>query len=174
MTVPALADPRHEFGPTAIALHWLVAGLAVAALATGFGAANGSEAAVGLLRMHAILGALAGTLSVVRLVQWLMRLRSPNRHEARSIAVRAVHLALVVIPVGMLASGIGMMVLSGAGAILFGGAPAPLPDFGVYPPRTAHGAGAYALAALAGLHAAAALYHHVWRRDNTLRAMWFR
>ena len=74
----------------------------------------------------------------------------------------------------MLASGIGMMVLSGAGAILFGGAPAPLPDFGVYPPRTAHGAGAYALAALAGLHAAAALYHHVWRRDNTLRVMWFR
>jgi cytochrome b561 len=26
---------------------------------------------------------------------------------------------------------------------------------------------------LIGLHAAAALYHHYWKRDNTLRLMWF-
>ena len=69
------------------------------------------------------------------------------------------------------ADGIGTMILSGAGAILFFGAPGPLPDFWHFPPMTAHYLGAIALLALAGLHILAALYHQFYKRDRLLARM---
>jgi len=75
--------------------------------------------------------------------------------------------------IGMAASGIGMFVLSGAGDILFGGAPGPLPDFDNFAPRVPHGIGAKLIIALLALHIGAALYHHFLRRDQTLRRIWF-
>lgn len=68
----------------------------------------------------------------------------------------AAHLALTVIPVGMMASGIGMLVMSGATLMPAG---APLPDFGAVPPAVPHGLGARVLIALVALHTAAALLH---------------
>ena len=83
------------------------------------------------------------------------------------------HVLFYVVILGMTASGIGTLVLSGAGPILFGGAAQPLPDFWNYPPRAPHGIAARLLIVLFVLHAGAALYHHVFKRDGLLRRMWF-
>jgi cytochrome b561 len=86
-----------------------------------------------------------------------------------------VHLLLIIVPLGMAASGIGMLILSGAGAQLFGGAPGLLPEFERVLPRTPHGIGARMLLALVALHIGAALYHHVVLRDRLLtRLSWKR
>ncbi len=77
------------------------------------------------------------------------------------------------IPFGMAASGIGMMVLSGAGPIIFGGEASILPDFRDYLPRTPHGFGARLILALFIVHAGAALYHNAIKKDGLLGRMWF-
>jgi cytochrome b561 len=84
-----------------------------------------------------------------------------------------VHVLFYVVVLGMIASGIGMMLLSGAAPLIFGGESALLPDFWKYPQRIPHGIGARLLLALLALHAGAALYHHFIRRDGLLRRMWF-
>ena len=68
----------------------------------------------------------------------------------------AAHLAQAVIPVGMMARGIGMLVMSGATLLPAG---APLPNFGAVPPAIPHGLGVRMLIALTLLHTAAALLH---------------
>ena len=66
-----------------------------------------------------------------------------------------------------------MFVLSGAGAILFGGAEGQLPDFWDYKPRIPHGIGARLMVALFFFHAGAAVYHHFVKSDGLLSRMWF-
>jgi cytochrome b561 len=83
------------------------------------------------------------------------------------------HFLFHVVILGMIASGIGMMALSGAAPIVFSAEGALLPDFRKYPPRLPHGIGAWLLLALFVFHAGAALYHHFARRDGLLRGMWF-
>ena len=62
----------------------------------------------------------------------------------------------------MIASGIGMIALSGAGPVIFGGEGA-LPNFWKYPPRVPHGIGARLLLALLAFHAGAAAWPYVVR-----------
>ena len=93
------------------------------------------------------------------------------RWQARS--ARAVHVLLYAVILGMGASGIGMLVLSGAGDSLFDAASAPLPDFWQYAPRKPHSFGAKFLIALLVLHVGAALYHQMVLRDGLIRRMWF-
>lgn len=83
-----------------------------------------------------------------------------------------VHVAFYIVILGMVASGIGMMVLSGAAPDIFAGSTA-LPDFKDYPPRAPHGLGANLLVALLAVHIGAALHHHFIRRDGSLRRMWY-
>jgi cytochrome b561 len=71
----------------------------------------------------------------------------------------------------MAASGIGMLVLSGANLVLFGGAPGPLADFWNYPPRVPHRIGFVLMLSLFVLHVAGALYHQFIRRDHILARM---
>ena len=84
-----------------------------------------------------------------------------------------VHVLFYVVILGMIASGIGMIALSGAAPLIFGGESAQLPDFWKYPPRLPHAIGARVLVALLVLHVGAALYHHFVRRDGLLWRMWF-
>jgi cytochrome b561 len=84
-----------------------------------------------------------------------------------------VHVLFYIVILGMIASGIGMIALSGAAPMIFGAERTLLPDFWKYPPRLPHGIGARLLLALIVLHAGAALYHHFVRRDGLLRRMWF-
>ena len=87
---------------------------------------------------------------------------------------RAVHLLFYIVIIGMGTSGIGMLALSGAGPTIFPGAPAALPDFHDYPPRTPHGLGARLMVLLFVVHAAGALYHQFVKKDGLLRRMWLR
>lgn len=63
------------------------------------------------------------------------------------------------------------MVSSGAGEVLFGDAPGPLPDFWNHLPRYGHAAMAVLLATLLGLHVGAALHHQVILKDGLMARM---
>ena len=91
----------------------------------------------------------------------------------RERLARAVHVAFYFVILAMVASGIGMMILSGAGSVVFGGTGAGLPDFRDFLPRVPHGAGARLLLALLAAHVGAALHHQFIRRDGLLARMWY-
>jgi cytochrome b561 len=82
---------------------------------------------------------------------------------------RVVHALFYALILGMTATGIGTLALSGAGAHIFGAAGGPLPDMWRYQPRLEHWIGARVLLVLLALHVGAALYHHGIRRDGLLR-----
>ena len=83
-----------------------------------------------------------------------------------TIAVTIHWLSAVIL--GMVASGIGTIALSGAGSILFGADVGPLPNFSEVLPRVPHGLGARLMVALFMLHAGAALYHHFIKKDGLI------
>ena len=84
------------------------------------------------------------------------------------------HFLFYVVILGMAASGIGMMILSGAGPIIFSGSTETLPDFWEFLPRTPHGIGARVMIALLVLHVGAAIYHHFIKKDGLIGRMWFK
>jgi len=173
--VMVLKSTPHHYGAVAVTLHWAIAGLVVVALASGFAADTLGEDARNPLRVHVVAGLSAGLLTLARIAWWLFADThpepAPNTEGLKGALSRAVHVLLNLIPVGMLASGIGMMILSGAGEQLFAGAAGPLPDFDRFLPRGPHGAGAFALLALLVLHVVAALYHQFALRDRLFDRM---
>jgi cytochrome b561 len=86
-------------------------------------------------------------------------------------AASTVHALFYVVILGMAASGIGMLVLSGAGPVIFGAQGSPLPDFFQYPPRIPHGIGARLLIAALVLHVGGGLYHQFIARDRIFARM---
>ncbi len=130
-----------------------------------------------ILQFHVPMGMAVAILTLARIVWWWRFDTKPTAHEHgprwRTLSARAVHVLFYIIILGMAASGIGMLVLSGAGLILFGGAQGVLPDFHAYLPRVPHGIGARVLLFLFIIHAGAAFYHHFIKRDATLKRMWF-
>jgi cytochrome b561 len=71
----------------------------------------------------------------------------------------------------LLASGIAMSIMSGLPDALFGNA--DFPELAQLPPRAGHGIGARLMVGLVLLHAGAALYHHWFLKDQTLKRIWF-
>ncbi|GJL94781.1 MAG: hypothetical protein DHS20C05_11860 [Hyphococcus sp.] len=86
---------------------------------------------------------------------------------------RAVHFIFYVVILDMVASGIGMLALSSAAPIIFGGATNTLRNFMDYKPHIPHGLGARIMVALFVFHAGASLYHQFIVRDGLLGRMWF-
>jgi cytochrome b561 len=174
MSAKSTAD---RYGSIAIAIHWLTAAAILALLVLGIWAANTPDGAlkVTLLRAHVPLGIVVLLLTLFRIAWWWFFDRRPGplaglpRWQISTEMVVRVLLYGFILLLG--ASGIAMIALSGAGTILFGGAPGPLPDFWTYPPMRAHFLAAVALLLLAGLHIVAALYHHALRRDGLLSRM---
>lgn len=165
-----------RYGSVAITIHWLTAIAILALLILGVTAANTSDDATkaALLRAHVPLGVLVLVLTLFRIVWWFIDRRPPALAGLSLWQISMEKVVRVFIYAAILllgASGIGMIALSGAGAILFGGHPGPLPDFWMYPPVRAHLAAAVLLVALLCLHIAAALYHHFVRRDHLLARM---
>lgn len=168
-----------SYGTVAVGIHWLSVLVLAMLFASGSladDAADPAEKAF-LLSLHAPLGAAVLVLTLARLVWWWRFDTRPapigSDPAWQEKIAKAVHAALYIVVLGMAASGIGMFALSGAGLIVFGGAPGPLPDFDLYAPRVPHGIGAKILLGLVVLHAGAALYHHFVKRDATLKRMWF-
>jgi cytochrome b561 len=175
----ALKSTPDRYGTMAVSIHWLSAVLILIVIGSGFRAASTVDPAAkaAILRVHVpiALGVLA--LMLLRIAWWWGFDRKPypvaGSPHWQERAARAVHILFYVVLFGMVASGVGMMVLSGAALMILGRESALLPDFWNYPPRLPHGIGARLLLALLVLHAGAALYHHFVRRDGLLWRMWF-
>jgi cytochrome b561 len=167
------------YGSVAVSIHWITALLIIGLLASGTLAEESADPATKarILSAHAPMGIAVLLLTLGRLAWWW---RFDNRPAPlggdpawQEKTAKLVHGLLYLVILAMAASGIGLFVLSGAGDIIFGGAPGPLPDFTTFAPRVPHGIGAKTLLGLFVLHAGAALFHHFIKRDATLRRMWF-
>lgn len=173
----ALRSTADRYGAVAVALHWASAAAILVLLPLGFlmQGAEG-ELRVGLYRAHLALGLLVLALTLLR-VFWRLALERGRpgalpgpalQARAAKVAHGLLYLALVLLSV----SGIGMTALSGAGSPLFEAGIAPAPGaFDDLPPRALHGGVALVLCGLLALHVAAALWHHVVRREETLARM---
>lgn len=167
-----------RYGGVAVSVHWLTAILILALLGSGFQAANAADAAAkaAILRFHIPIAAMVLLLTAFRILWWRFD-RKPLPVEGaprwQERIARWVHIAFYAVILGMVASGIGMTVLSGAAPAVFGAPGAILPDFTDSPPRTPHGIGGRLIIGLLLFHAGAALYHQFVRRDGLLRRMWW-
>jgi cytochrome b561 len=156
-------------------LHWGIAALVIALLATGFlAAAAPPEGKAVFLRLHLPLGVATLGLAVWRVLHALSEMLAKRRPAAaaegwQGTAARAVHGLLYAAPIALGVSGVALSMLSGAPAAVFGAA--PMPEFWGHPPRIAHGVLAFATAGLVALHVTAALYHQLVRRDGLIGRM---
>lgn len=172
--------PNEQYDRVSITLHWLMLALIAAVYACIELRVNfprGSGIREGLKHWHFMLGLSVLALVMIRAV---VRLRSvtPTIRPEPSAWMKGLshagHLALYVLMFGMPIA--GWILLSAEGD--------PVPFFGLeLPPLVApdetfadtvkeiHATGGTVGYYLIGLHAAAALFHHYIRRDNTLTRM---
>ncbi|MCA1458768.1 cytochrome b [Bradyrhizobium sp. BRP22] len=175
-----LKSSSDRYGAVPVTIHWLTAILILLALGSGFQADNALDAHTKTicLRVHVPTAIFLLLLTAFRIVWWWFVDSKPEPRQDTSLwqqrLARGVHLAFYVVILGMIVSGVGMIVLSGAGPAIFGEPAAALPNFDQYPPRVPHGLGANLMVALLLAHVGAALYHHFIRRDGLLWRMWYR
>lgn len=180
--MPIISTPRYT--RTAITLHWLLGISLVGIFSVGLYMADlqFSPQRLKLYNWHKWAGIIILALSVVRLV-WRLTHRPPALPLAveasmpgwQRVAYQATHVAMYalffVVPL------VGWAYSSAAGfpVVLFG--VLPLPDFVPASKALAetikpfHELTAWALAALVGLHVAAALKHHFIDKDGLLQRM---
>ncbi len=173
----AAKSTTDRYGAVAVTIHWVTAVAILILFGLGLAAANAADpdTKAALLRAHVPLGLAVFLLTLFRIVWWwFIDRRPPPLAGMPRWQVGAEHVVRVLVYALILvlgASGITIMILSGAPEVLFFGAPGPLPDFWMFPPMPAHFLAAFALLALAVLHIAAALYHQLYRRDRLLARM---
>lgn len=165
-----------RYGAVAVALHWVSAAAIIALFVLGFAANGAADDAreTALLRLHVPLGLLVLALTLARLAWAFLDRRPappPDLPRWQDRAARSVHVLLYGLVLAIGGSGVALMALSGAGDVLSGAAPGPLPAFEGYLPMLAHLAGALLLLALLGAHVGAALHHQLVRRDRILARM---
>lgn len=166
-----------RYGRIAILIHWISALFIIGLMIAGFIESNMTDpvAKASILRIHAPLGTAVLVLTLVRIGWWLLAdtrpADSPRIPRLQSIAAHTVHGLLYAVIIGMSASGVAMIYMSGAGEILFGTAPGPLPDFWNFTPRIGHAVFAGIMALLLILHVGAAFYHQFILKDRLLARM---
>jgi cytochrome b561 len=171
--------PPQRYGPAAMLLHWSMFLLIVVVGVLGLLHDSWSKQTQAFwINVHALLGLLLWLLLFARF-SWRLTHAPPVLPEEVGAFSRRlstpVHVALYalmfVIPI------LGIVTFIWHGRVF---------DFGIFqvnfgvksnravfhPTEDIHGYLAYALFALAGLHALAALWHHFIRRDGTLLRMW--
>ena len=171
--MPLKSTPT-RYGTVAIALHWLTAAAILGLFVTGqFTETDDAAAKLSALQWHAPLGLSVLVLTLVRIGWWVWGDTRPAPIGAglQLTAAKLGHAAFYVLMIGMALSGMAMMALSGAGDIVFNGAPGPLPDFHDYLPRIPHGIGSKLLLALVVVHVAAAIWHQAVLKDGTMARM---
>jgi cytochrome b561 len=168
-----------RYHPLLVLLHWILAGLVIAALALGAlvmaKIPNTDPMKIEALRSHLIGGTLILVLMLGRLV---LRLRTEHPaaasagHPLLDRIARVSHRLLYVAAIGMPVSGLILALQSRLPWILFDGGELPA-DFWIYSFRTVHYAFSRMLMVLIALHVAGALYHTLLLRDGLLRRMSF-
>jgi cytochrome b561 len=171
--------PEGRYGPGAIAFHWATALLVVWVGVLGLMHDSWPRRTQSAwINVHALCGLLLLALVIARL-WWRNRHPGPSLPQgvgefSRRLS-KPVHLLLyallLIIPL------IGIVTFIWHGRVfnfgLFRIDPGIRSNRAIFhPTEDIHGYLAYALFGLAGLHAAAALYHHLIRRDDVLRRMW--
>ena len=154
-----------------IAIHWLAAVLIAFLLITGtFVLADLPNTAekIGNLRIHMILGGLAGLLVIARIVL-RKRLPAPPPVQGEKLA-RLGHMALNLVILLLAFSGMMLALQSGTFDAVFGSGVLP-EDFKQFTPRKIHGLASRAAMALIAIHILAALYHQIIVKDGLLSRM---
>lgn len=161
-------SPNRSFSRTQ---HWTIAACVLGALVTGYVMTRSGSFSLPLLQVHLGAGALAGLLSIARVLIWIVWGAPPPVYQAASriqgVASRLVHGLLRLVPLALLASGAAMIALSGTLPSITGGSLTGITAFENLPPRNLHHAAALLLAVLIGLHAGAAVWH--WRDTSETR-----
>lgn len=176
----AYLNTKDRYGSLSIALHWLMLLLIAAVYAAvefhdEYPKDNPMHKL--LINWHFQLGLTVLVLVVVRLVLKAMApapLIQPRPALVERVGAWSVHLALYLFMVGMPLAGFIARTLDGDVTYFFG---LPLPILLAPNPDLAetvfdlHGLVGNAGYFLIGFHALAALFHHYWKRDNTLLRM---
>jgi cytochrome b561 len=154
-----------------VAVHWLAAAAVLFLLLTGtllLEDMPNTAPKVANLRIHMLVGALAGLLVVVRVLLRRSHPLPPPMPGER--VVRWGHLGLNLLVLLMAFSGAMLALQSGLLDALWGNGTLPS-DFRAFTPRRVHGLLAKLTMALVALHVLAALYHQFVLRDGLLGRM---
>ncbi len=171
--------PPHRYSAAMMTIHWLTAAsiVVVVVLAWLFPEGKAVDSSA-LLLVHRSIGLAILALTVVRLVlrgTQAVPAEPDTTSRLENLSARLVHLLLYVILIAMPVSGFMWTTSRGT----------PVDVFGLFtiPPlfpaseavhsvsRAIHSLGQYAVYVVLGLHAAAALYHLVIRRDGVMDRM---
>lgn len=173
------ASVRPDFDPLTILLHWLVVVLVVAQFATALAIDQAPPALAGaLLQVHRSTGAALWGVVVIRLGWRFTGMRAPPLPPGMGrwlvVCVRLSEYGLYALLL--------LQPVTGMADTLWRGRPFAL--FGQQVPRllaknhalaaeahALHVWGAWLLATTIGLHAGAALFHHLVLKDSTLESM---
>lgn len=166
-----------QYNRLAVLLHWL---LAVFLMLLLFGGSqmlepldNANPEKIGALQGHATLGVLVGVLTLVRLINIMLRGKPANAYPpgtTMALITSLGHKLLYVLVLAVVASGIAMGVAVDLGAVIAGQASLP-ESFHHLGARSAHGILTKLLALTMLGHIMAALYHQFVLKDNLLRRM---
>ena len=171
--------PAERYGPAAMAFHWAIFVLVVIVGILGLLHDDWPKQTQAFwINVHALIGLLLWCLLVARLA-WRVRHSPPPLPTGASPLTRrlsspvhwALYALLFVIPI------IGIVTFVYHGRVfdfgLFQFDPGVKKDRSIFhPTEDIHGYLAYALFALAGLHALAALWHRFILHDRVLARMW--
>ncbi len=166
-----------QYNRLAVLLHWL---LAVMVLLLLFGGSqmlvildNADPEKIGALQGHATLGVLVGILTLIRLINILLRDRPTNAYPtgtSMALVTSIGHKLLYLLVLAVVGSGIAMGIAVDLGAVVAGAASLP-ESFHHLGARAAHGILTKLLALTILGHILAALYHQFIKKDNLLRRM---
>ena len=167
---------RHA--PAIRALHWLVAGLIIAALVMSTlvmpGIRNDSPEKIDALRRHMSVGTLVFLLTLARLFVRRRTLR-PDFLSSDMIwadwLARSVHRVFDLLILTMIGSGIGMALLGGLLPIIFGASGVLPMNLEALPLHALHRGIGFGLFGLLALHVGGALYHQLILRDGLIERM---
>ena len=173
------SEPR-EFDPTIRLLHWItVLAVTIAfALVLSVQFATTGQEATAIVQLHRSFGILVWVVMLIRLI-WRQFTRlpdwTPGIPRAMKIAAQCSEYLLYALMLTQPILGLLQTNAHGERVNLFFLGELP-PVIGMDRPLArqllaVHETVGFCLLALIALHASAALYHHLWRRDDTLDAM---
>ncbi|CAN7531186.1 cytochrome b [Pararhizobium sp. LjRoot255] len=179
-----LYNRQDTFGWGTIVLHWMIALLIVGLIVLGYVMTRPDidpELQFSLYQWHKSFGMTALALAFIRLVWWLANIHpdpvaSLSGLERRASSVTHAFLLALTIAVPLAGWAVASTSTLNIPTLLFNRVLIPhLPMEKSEAAETfwsnAHAWLAYGLAGLVVLHAAAALLHHFWHRDEVLRRM---
>jgi cytochrome b561 len=173
-------NTANSYGAIAKLLHWTIVVLIIAQFFIAESAdelPDGIEK-LGLISRHKSIGMLVLILALVRILWKLANRGTPAQvpmPRRQQIAAAAGHGLLYLLVLAQPLTGWAMSSAANYPVTLFGWIQFPAlvgANHDLHETLTeVHEGMFYALAAVALLHAAAAIYHHVWMKDDSLRRM---